>query len=78
MSKNMIEAVDIQKAREIISKEIKTYCEQGISEISTCRYLANKYDCYWGALQKLANQELKSIKTSVETAEKILEKQNDN
>ena len=73
----MIEAKDIAKASEIIKDEIQTYCEQGLSEIATCRYLANKYNCYWGALQKLANKELKSIKTSVETAEKILEKQNE-
>jgi len=48
-----------------------------MSEIVTCKYLANKYDCYWQALQKLSNQSLKSIKKSVETAEKILKKQND-
>ena len=74
----MIDASDIKKAREIIVEEIKSYTDQGISEISTCKYLANKYDCYWQALQKLANQNLKSIKKSLETSEKILEKQNDN
>tara|TARA_R100001163_G_C5029358_1_gene170022 strand:- start:78 stop:314 length:237 start_codon:yes stop_codon:yes gene_type:complete len=74
----MIDANDIKKAREIIVEEIKSYTDQGISEISTCKYLANKYDCYWQALQKLANQNLKSIKKSLETSEKILEKQNDN
>ena len=74
----MIEANDIAKASQIIKDEIETYCLQGLSEISTCRYLANKYDCYWQALQKLANKNLKSIKKSLETAEKILEKQNDN
>ena len=73
----MIDANDISKARKIIAEEIKSYTNQGITEIATCRYLAKKYDCYWGALQKLSNQNLKSIKKSVETAEKILEKQND-
>tara|TARA_A100001515_G_scaffold102433_1_gene83126 strand:- start:21 stop:293 length:273 start_codon:yes stop_codon:yes gene_type:complete len=73
----VIDANDIKKAREIIAEEIKSYTEQGMSEIATCRYLANKYDCYWEALQKLANQNFKSIKKSVETAEKILEKQID-
>jgi len=70
----VIEAVDIQKARQIIAKEIKTYCEQGLSEISTCRYLAHKYDCYWQALQKLSNNEIKSCKKAVEISKKILEK----
>jgi hypothetical protein len=73
----MMDANDIKKARKIIIDEIKSYTEQGINEIATCKYLANKYNCYWGALQQLANQSLKSIKKSVETAEKILEKQND-
>tara|TARA_R110000803_G_scaffold101462_1_gene169339 strand:+ start:82 stop:303 length:222 start_codon:yes stop_codon:yes gene_type:complete len=73
----VIDANDISKARKIIAEEIKSYTNQGITEIATCRYLAKKYDCYWGALQKLSNQNLKSIKKSVETAEKILEKQND-
>ena len=73
----MIDANDIRKAREIIAEEIKSYTEQGMSEIATCKYLANKYDCYWEALQKLAHQNFKSIKKSVETAEKILEKQNE-
>jgi len=73
----VIDANDIRKARKIIAEEIKSYTNQGITEIATCRYLAKKYDCYWGALQKLSNQNLKSIKKSVETAEKILEKQND-
>ena len=73
----MIDANDIKKAREIIAEEIKSYTDQGIGEIATCKYLANKYDCYWQALQKLANQNLKSIKKSLETSEKILEKQND-
>ena len=73
----MIDANDIKKAREIIAEEIKSYTSQGIGEIATCRYLANKYDCYREALQKLANQNFKSIKKSVETAEKILEKQID-
>ena len=74
----MIDANDIKKARDIIVEEIKSYTNQGIGEIATCKYLANKYDCYWQALQKLANQNLKSIKKSLETSEKILEKQNDN
>ena len=74
----MIDADDINKAREIIAKEIKTYTNQGMSELVTCKYLANKYDCYWEALQKLAHQNFKSLKKSAETAEKILEKQNDN
>ncbi len=52
----MIDANDIRKAREIIAEEIKSYTEQGMSELATCRYLANKYDCYWEALQKLAKQ----------------------
>ena len=73
----MIDANDIKKAREIIAEEIKSYTDQGIGEIATCKYLSKKYNCYWGALQQLANQSLKSIKKSVETAEKILEKQND-
>ena len=71
----MIDANDIKKAREIIVEEIKSYTDQGIGEIATCKYLANKYDCYWQALQKLANQNFKSVKKSVETAEKILDKQ---
>ena len=74
----MIDANDIKKAREIIVEEIKAYTDQGIGEIATCKYLANKYHCPWQALQKLAYQNFKSIKKSVETAEKILEKQNDN
>ena len=73
----MIDANDIRKAREIIAEEIKSYTNQGMSEPSTCKYLANKYDCYWAALQKLAHQNFKSIKKSVEIAKKILEKQND-
>ena len=74
----MIDANDINKAREIIAEEIKSYTDQGMSELVTCKYLANKYDCYWEALQKLAHQNFKSLKKSAETAEKILEKQNDN
>ena len=73
----MIDANDIKKAREIIAEEIKSYTDQGIGEIATCTYLSKKYNCYWGALQQLSNQSLKSIKKSVETAEKILEKQNE-
>ena len=73
----MIDANDIKEARKIITDEIKSYTEQGINEIATCKYLANKYDCYWEALKKLAHQNFKSIKKSVETAEKILEKQNE-
>lgn len=73
----MIDANDIKEARKIITDEIKSYTEQGINEIATCKYLANKYNCYWKALQMLANQNLKSIKKSVETAEKILEQQNE-
>tara|TARA_A100000171_G_C2038024_1_gene99017 strand:- start:225 stop:446 length:222 start_codon:yes stop_codon:yes gene_type:complete len=73
----MMDANDIKKARNIITDEIKSYTEQGINEIATCKYLSKKYNCYWGALQQLSNQSLKSIKKSVETAEKILEKQND-
>ena len=73
----MIDANDIKKAREIIAEEIKSYTDQGIGEIATCKYLSKKYNCYWGALQQLSNQSLKSIKKSVETAEKILEKQNE-
>jgi|TARA_R100000081_G_C4764475_1_gene141857 hypothetical protein len=74
----MIDADDINKARKIIAEEIKSYTDEGIGEIATCRYLAEKkYNCYWGALQQLANKSLKSIKKSVETAEKILEKQNE-
>tara|TARA_X000000950_G_scaffold201364_1_gene242461 strand:+ start:311 stop:529 length:219 start_codon:yes stop_codon:yes gene_type:complete len=72
-----MDANDIKKARNIITDEIKSYTEQGINEIATCKYLSKKYNCYWGALQQLSNQSLKSIKKSVETAEKILEKQND-
>ena len=72
----MIDANDINKARKIIAEEIKSYTEQGINEIATCKYLAKKYNCYWGALHQLANKNFKSIKKSVETAEKILEKQN--
>ena len=71
----MIDASDIKKAREIIAEEIQSYTDQGINEIATCKYLAKKYDCYWEALQKLANQNFKSVKKSVETAEKILDKQ---
>ena len=73
----MIDASDIKKAREIIVEEIKSYTEQGMSEIVTCKYLANKYDCYWQALQKLAHQKFTSLIVAANTAEKILEKQND-
>jgi len=73
----MIDANDISKAREIIAEEIKTYTSQGMSELVTCKYLANKYECYWEALQKLAHQNFKSLKKSAETAQKILEKQNE-
>ena len=73
----MIDANDISKARKIIAKEIKTYTNQGMSELVTCKYLANKYECYWEALQKLAHQNFKSLKKSSETAQKILEKQNE-
>ena len=73
----MIDANDISKAREIIAEEIKSYTDQGIGEIATCRYLANKYECYWEASQKLAHQNFKSLKKSSETAQKILEKQNE-
>ena len=58
----MIEANDIAKASQIIKDEIETYCLQGLSEISTCRYLANKYGCYWQSLQKLSNNQIKSCK----------------
>ena len=73
----MIDANDIKKAREIIAEEIKSYTDQGIGEIATCKYLAKKYDCYWQALQKLAHQKFTSLKIAANTAEKILEKQND-
>jgi hypothetical protein len=73
----MIDANDINKAREIIAEEIKSYTKQGMSEIVTCKYLANKYDCYWQALQKLAHQKFTSLKIAAKTAEKILEKQNE-
>ena len=41
---------------EIIKDEIQAYRKQGLSEISTCRYLAYKYDCYWQALQIITNK----------------------
>jgi len=72
--KFMIEANDIAKASQIIKNEIETYCLQGLSEISTCRYLANKYDCYWQSLQKLSNNQIKSCKKATEISQKILEK----
>tara|TARA_R110001583_G_scaffold142064_2_gene294349 strand:- start:4805 stop:5026 length:222 start_codon:yes stop_codon:yes gene_type:complete len=73
----MIEAKDIAKASEIIKDEIQAYRKQGLSEISTCRYLSYKYDCYWQALQKLSNNKIQSCKKAAEVSQKILENQND-
>ena len=69
----MKSAIQIEKARSIITNEVNQYLDIGATKISTYKAMSEKYEIDWKGIQNFIEKKVTGFKVLQKYATKILE-----